>query len=131
MPVDQSDKESLAPFFAHLANGGTVEPASAPSTEGKVGETGIEPYYNTELIEFDKGVLYADGRIDLCKMVTGPRNIRGLMESLKSNSFSKHFLLGNNIVGPTGAKAIASFIDEYPDRMETWYVSLGRTCTLA
>lgn len=73
---------------------------------------GIEPYYNTELIEFEKGVLYADGRIDLCKMVAGPRNIGDLMDSLKPNTFSRHFLLGNNVIGPTGAKAIASFIDE-------------------
>ena len=119
MPVEQSGKESLAPFFAHLANDGTHELAS--STAG--GETGIEPYYNTELIEFEKGVLYADGRIDLCKKVTGPRNIGDLMESLKSNTFSKHFLLGNNIVGPTGAKTIASFIDELPERFETWYLA--------
>lgn len=120
MPVEQSDKDSLAPFFAHLRNGGTHEPTESVSKDGAAG---IEPYYNTELIEFEKGVLYADGRVDLCKMVTGPRNIGDFMESLKPNTFSKHFLLGNNIIGPTGAKAIASFIDEYPDRFETWYLA--------
>ena len=123
MLVEQSDKESLAPFFAHLRNGGTHEPASIALKNGVAGQTGVEPYYSTELIEFQKGVLYADGRIDLCKMVTGPRNIGDLMESLKTNTFSKHFLLGNNIIGPTGAQAIASFIDEYPDRFETWYLA--------
>ena len=119
MPVEQSDKDSLAPFFAHLRNGGTHE----RDQNDVVGESGIEPYYNTELIEFEKGVLYADGRIDLCKMVTGPRNIGDLMESLKSNSFSKHFLLGNNIIGPVGAKAIAEFIEQFPERFETWYLA--------
>jgi Ran GTPase-activating protein (RanGAP) involved in mRNA processing and transport len=56
-------------------------------------------------------------------MVTGPRNIGDLMESLKTNEFSKHFLLGNNIVGPTGAEAIASFIEAFPNRIETWYLA--------
>lgn len=117
MPVDQSDKESLAPFFAHLALDGTHEPASTPVGSAN-GVSGFEPYHETGLIEFEKGVLYADGRIDLCKMVTGPRNIGDLMESLKSNTSSKHFLLGNNITGPTGGKEISRFIDEYPDKFE-------------
>lgn len=120
MPVQVSDKESLAPFFAHLRNKGTSEPSST-SADGYT--TGIEPYYGTELIEFEKGVLYSDGRVDLCKMVTGPRNIDDLMDSLKPNTFSKHFLLGNNIIGPIGAQAIADFIDEYPERFETWYLA--------
>ncbi|KAK3706710.1 hypothetical protein LTR37_012554 [Vermiconidia calcicola] len=120
MPVEQSDRESLAPLFAHLRNDGTHQLTGDSS---QAGSASIEPYYNTELIEFEKGVLYADGRIDLCKMVAGPRNIGDLMESLKLNTFSKHFLLGNNIVGPTGAKAIARFIEEFPDRFETWYLA--------
>ena len=122
MPVEQSDKESLAPFFAHLAGDGTHEPTSAKEGHGGF-TTGAEPYYNTELIEFEKGVLYSDGRIDLCKMGTGPRNIGDLMQSLKGNTFSKHFLLGNNIIGPTGAQAIADFIHEFPKKFETWYLA--------
>ena len=114
-------QESLAPFFAHLRNGGTHEPTSASITDENT--TGVEPYYGVELIEFEKGVLYSDGRIDLCKMVTGPRNIGDLMDSLKPNTFSKHFLLGNNIIGPVGAKAIANFIEDRPDRFETWYLA--------
>ncbi|KAK4549895.1 hypothetical protein LTR36_005196 [Oleoguttula mirabilis] len=122
MPVEMSDPESLKPFFAHLRNGGTHEPSPSSSTDTH-STTSAEPHYETELIEFEKGVLYADGRVDLCKIVTGPRNIGDLMDSLRTNPFSKHFLLGNNIIGPTGAKAIASFIDEYPDRFETWYLA--------
>ena len=45
------------------------------------------------------------------------------MDSLRTNNFTKHFLLGNNIIGPSGAKAIASFIKDYPDRIETWYLA--------
>ncbi|KAK3115712.1 hypothetical protein LTR53_004676 [Teratosphaeriaceae sp. CCFEE 6253] len=121
MPVVVSDEESLAPFFAHLRNGGTHEPSSTSTAHEST--AGIEPFYGVELVEFEKGVLYSDGRVDLCKMVTGPRNIGDLMESLKPNTFSKHFLLGNNIIGPVGAKAIANFVDEYPARFETWYLA--------
>lgn len=48
--------------------------------------------------------------MDLCKVVVGPPHIGALMDSLKSNTFVKHFLLGNNIIGPTGAKHIAHFV---------------------
>lgn len=122
MPVEVSNPESLAPFFAHLRNKGTHQVLDIEKKDHK-GEPGTEPYYDVEFIEFEKGVLYSDGRIDLCKMVTGPHNIGDLMESLKPNDFSKHFLLGNNIIGPTGADAIASFIEEFPNRMETWYLA--------
>ena len=121
MPVEVSDPESLAPFFAHLRNNGTHQVLD--TSADRTGESGAEPYYNVEYIEFEKGVLYSDGRVDLCKMVTGPRNIGDLMESLKSNEHSKHFLLGNNIVGPIGVEAIASFIEDFPNRMETWYLA--------
>ena len=121
MPVEVSNKDSLSPFFAHLRNNGTNEPAS--SSKSNELSIGVEPHYNTELIEFQKGVLYAGRRLDLCKMTTGPQNIGDLMESLCSNTFSRHFLLGNNIIGRTGAKAISSFIDDFPDRFETWYLA--------
>ncbi|KAK4992427.1 hypothetical protein LTR50_001186 [Elasticomyces elasticus] len=116
MPVKISDKESLAPFFAHLRNGGD-DKAAACGKEGK------EPHYGVHLFEFEKGVLYDDHRLDLCKMVVGPRNIGDLMDSLETNEFTQHFLLGNNIIGPTGAKAIARFVDKYPNRMQTWYLA--------
>ena len=119
MPVEVSDKDSLAPFLTHLRDNGRCQPISS----SKVFTTGVEPFYDIDLIEFQRGVLYADGRIDLCKMVTGPRNIGDLMDSLRTSTFSRHFLLGNNIIGPTGAKAIAAFIDDFPHRFETWYLA--------
>lgn len=66
----------------------------------------------------------------------GPPNIANLMRSLESNSFVKHFLLGNNIIGPAGARAISNFVDSYSNRMETWYlagncVDTQSFCTLA
>jgi hypothetical protein len=116
MPVDISNPESLNGFFSHLSDNGTHE-----AIEGAV--VGVEPHYDTEFLEFEKGVIFADGRIDLCKMVTGPTNIAALVASLKTNTFAKHFLLGNNIIGPTGAGEIATFIHEHPNRFETWYLA--------
>ena len=46
------------------------------------------------------------------------------MDSLESNTFVRHFLLGNNIIGPTGATVIASYLSRHPNnQMETWYLA--------
>ncbi|CAK1362602.1 unnamed protein product [Cercospora beticola] len=114
MPVQISDKASLAPFFEYLRGNAT----------GEKPEVAHEPgHEEVELLEFSKGVAYNDGRIDLCKMVTGPPNIGDLMNALRSYASGKHFLLGNNIVGPQGAREIAKFIEERPDQYETWYLA--------
>ncbi|KAF2108020.1 hypothetical protein BDV96DRAFT_588101 [Lophiotrema nucula] len=121
MPVQIAEPETLTPFFEHLRLGGTHETASTiRATEAVEGD---EPYYATKTLEFEKGVLYTDRRMDLCKMVLGPTNIGDLIESLKTNTFVTHFLLGNNIIGPHGAQCIADFLKEYPDRMDTWYLA--------
>lgn len=122
MPVDIAEPETLAPFFEHLALGGNDLIKS--TIQGQKGAISIEePFHHTSAIEFERGVAYSDGRMDLCKMVVGPNNIEALMESLKTNEFITHFLLGNNIIGPHGAKCIASFLKEFPNRMDTWYLA--------
>ncbi|RHZ46501.1 uncharacterized protein CDV56_104329 [Aspergillus thermomutatus] len=120
MPVEISDAKSLAPFFNHLKHGGSYEIASDAAVQS---QQASEPYYNVPTLEFDKGVLYEDGRMDLCKMALGPPHISTLMHSLRSNTFVRHFLLGNNIIGPSGAQAIADFVQEFPDRIDTWYLA--------
>ena len=45
------------------------------------------------------------------------------MTSLDSNTFVRHFLLGNNMIGPVGARLISEFVFAHPDRMETWYLA--------
>lgn len=122
MPVKIAEKDDLTPFFEHLALGGTEEASSTV----RAAEDAInieEPYYSVSSLEFEKGVLYADRRMDLCKMVVGPTHIGALLESLKTNDFVSHFLLGNNIIGPHGARCIADFLKEFPDRMDTWYLA--------
>jgi hypothetical protein len=121
MPVEISDSDSLSPFFQHLALGGSDEKTS--TAIGAEGNNDMEPFYGTNTLEFEKGVVYSDHRMDLCKMALGPDNISALMESLKPNEFITHFLLGNNIIGPHGARCIAQFLGEYPNRMETWYLA--------
>ena len=53
--------------------------------------------------------------------VLGPPDIAQLMMSLESNTFVRHFLLGNNTIGPVGTRLISEFMLAHPDRMETWY----------
>ncbi|ORY19045.1 hypothetical protein BCR34DRAFT_472681 [Clohesyomyces aquaticus] len=122
MPVKIAEPEALEPFFEHLRLGGSNVRSSTAQGSENATET-EEPYYGTKTLEFQKGVLYSDRRMDLCKMVLGPPNIGALLESLKSNEFVTHFLLGNNLIGPHGAKCIADFVHEYPNRMETWYLA--------
>lgn len=55
--------------------------------------------------------------------VLGPPNIAKLMENLKKNTFIRHFLLGNNMIGPVGARLIAEFVHQHPDNIETWYLA--------
>lgn len=121
MPVEVSNAEDLEPLFNHLkCDGNSHWNSDTLFYKAKVIE---EPVYRTQALEFPKGVVYEDGRMDLCKMVVGPKHIDHLIESLRMNMFVKHFLLGNNIIGPHGAKSIAAFIQDFPNRIDTWYLA--------
>ncbi|KAF9119015.1 hypothetical protein BGW39_000688 [Mortierella sp. 14UC] len=123
MPVQVAEEEHLAPFFAHLNRNGTYLLDEDDKDAVELDNGKGEPYYGVKGVEFRKGVVYEDGRMDLCKMVVGPDHIWRLMDSLRPNEFVRHFLLGNNIIGPSGVQAIVNFIDELPNRMETWYLA--------
>ncbi|KAF3938943.1 hypothetical protein ABW19_dt0201771 [Dactylella cylindrospora] len=134
MPVEIAPYSDLEPFFTHLMkdmSAGEFQASfdeekkireEAQARPDKDFEPGYEPYYKTEFLEFKRGVVYSDRRMDLCKMVVGP-SIAQLMESLESNTFIEHFLLGNNIIGPDGAHAIAKFLEKRPNAMRTWYLA--------
>ncbi len=62
MPVSISDSESLTQTFQHLSLGGGL----TPTFDAHV-STSNEPYYGVEQLEFEKGIVYKDGRLDLCK----------------------------------------------------------------
>lgn len=128
MPVQICEREALRPFFNHLASDGSDKPVSCSESplrglDGSYPREGSEANYATHMLEFPRGVLYEDGRMDLCKIVLGPHHIGELMDSLRTNTFVKHFLFGNNIIGPHGAKCIAEFIRDFPNHMETWYLA--------
>ncbi|KAF6233284.1 hypothetical protein HO173_008575 [Letharia columbiana] len=109
MPVTISDEESLAAFFNHLSVGDshdTLIPVLVASPRS--------------LRSSPQKVLF--GRLTFARVLVPP-NISQLMISLESNNFIRHFLLGNNMIGPVGARLISDFVLAHPDRMETWYLA--------
>ncbi|KAK7064531.1 RNI-like protein [Favolaschia claudopus] len=84
---------------------------------------GHEIKWNTPMVEFKRGVVYDDGRLDLCKMVVGPTHIEKLLDALERNTVITRFLLGNNVMSTTGARRIARFIEDHPNRIDTWYIA--------
>lgn len=118
MPVKIGSKEDFAPIFGFLAQDKLIH-----QEDVEVGTRGYELLWGNPTLEFDRGIVYEDGRLDLCKMVVGPTHIGKLMESLENNHKIRHFLLGNNAISTTGAKNIAEFIHKHPNRMETWYLA--------
>ena len=85
-------------------------------------------YVERGLQSFKRGTMYDDGRIDLCKQVVGPDHIGSLMDSIQNNEYVYHFLLGNNIIGYEGAKAIAEYIEkknhsDKKSKIVTWYLA--------
>jgi Ran GTPase-activating protein (RanGAP) involved in mRNA processing and transport len=103
MPVDIAPSEELQPFFEFL---------------------NLNTQLNTSYQQFKRGTFFSDGRMDLCKQVVGPTWIGELMKSLKNNTQIRHFLLGNNITGLEGGKAIYSFLtSEHMPHIETWYLA--------
>lgn len=125
MPVTIPPEEEFRPVFDFLKR--NEDPHSYIC--GQQAADGITPgeelNWGTPMIEFHRGIIYEDGRLDLCKMVTGPNHITPLMDSLESNTHISQFLLGNNVISGTGADRIAKFIAKYPERIETWYLAGG------
>jgi hypothetical protein len=62
VPVNISSLDALAPFFRFLSQNGDE------TAEEQVWTVGSEPKYSTSMQSFQKGVQFADGRMDLCKM---------------------------------------------------------------
>ncbi|KAN0098865.1 RNI-like protein [Hyaloscypha variabilis] len=124
MPVEIGKAEDFAPIFGFLAHDSFKDGNFAGFKPNFDFLRRNEEYTgNVPLLEFPRGIIYEDGRLDLCKKVVGPTHIGKLMESLELNHEIRHFLLGNNAISTTGAKRIAEFIQKYPNRMETWYLA--------
>lgn len=108
MKVDIAPLEELEPFLKHLAENGIMYAPDKPM----------------EHLEFTRGALYPDGRMDLCKQVVGPTWIGALMNALKTNTQIKHFLLGNNITNLEGGRAIGEYLAApHSNKIKTWYLA--------
>ncbi len=109
MPVEISSYEELEEFFKFLDSNGEVV----------VNDFGTDP-----CMKFNRGAIYQDKRMDLCKQVVGPTWIGQLMKSLKYNDKVEHFLLGNNIIGEEGGRAICEFLlCPHIPKIKTWYIA--------
>jgi Ran GTPase-activating protein (RanGAP) involved in mRNA processing and transport len=109
MDVEVAPYEELEPFFKFLDSN------SVPIDND---------WENEACMKFVRGALYQNKRLDLCKQVVGPDWIEILMNSLVNNTQIEHFLLGNNIIGTVGAKAIGKFLlNEHKPKIKTWYIA--------
>ena len=115
MPVEVSPLEELNDFFEFLKSNQSIELNNHLNPQ----TSRLEP-----CMVFNRGALYEDKRMDLCKQVVGAKWIGNLMDSLKPNDKVEHFLLGNNIIGPVGGKAIKDFLQsEHKSHIKTWYIA--------
>ncbi|MCB9640782.1 MAG: DUF924 family protein [Myxococcales bacterium] len=76
-----------------------------------------------EMLQFTRGTLLPDGRLDLCKQVVGPEGIGPLLGAMQHSSRVKRLLLGNNIVGDGGARQIAEYIRSGRSQLDCWYIA--------
>lgn len=103
MPAEVSNIDDFTPFLNHLY---------------------LNEKLNVQQLEFQRGVIYIDGRVDLCKQVFPGDQFDKLMNSLKNNTFINHFLLGNNIVGLDGAISIANYLNnDHKNILQTLYLA--------
>ncbi|KAF1989206.1 RNI-like protein, partial [Aulographum hederae CBS 113979] len=130
MPVDIGAELDFNDVFSYLKEDPPYDwkkPSAGPNIQSTLqgfnAEGGEEPTYSTPVVEFKRGFVYEDGRLDLCKQVVGPDHIDSLMDSLDNNLTIRHFLLGNNVITGHGARRIARFIHEHQTQMETWYLA--------
>ncbi|VBB18910.1 leucine-rich repeat protein [Yasminevirus sp. GU-2018] len=72
-------------------------------------------------VEFPKGTVYKDGRLDLCMQGISVTTLNRLLKALRNNTHIKHVLLGNNSFGDEGAELIADFMRE-KNQITTWYI---------
>lgn len=112
----------IAPLLQHLEKGGDAKPSSTTAGTTVLDHGAGESQTGVKGLEFPRGILLEDGRLDLYK--TGmAAYIEPLMRSLRGNTFVRHLQLGNNALGRPGCLAIAKYIQGLPDGIESWYLA--------
>lgn len=92
------DPAELGPLLAHLARG--------TAAEGR--------------LDFPRGVLLPDGRLDLCKQRVGPAGVAAVTAAMRNHPQVRHLLLGADGLGDAGAHAVAGLVRD--GRLETVYL---------
>lgn len=105
MPVEESPLSELEPVIAALASGSA-------------------DFGDADMVEYTRGVIFRDGRLDLCKQVLGRSHIEKVIDAMRGNQAVKHFLLGNNISGMPCAEAVARhLVEDRSPHIQTWYLA--------
>ena len=86
-------------------------------------------------IEFSRGTMLPDGRLDLCKQDLGPDGCFRVTEAIKSNCHVKSLLLGTDGIGDVGANSVAEMLRQN-ESLEIVYlgcnsISSKGACSLA
>ncbi|PRP89727.1 leucine-rich repeat, ribonuclease inhibitor subtype [Planoprotostelium fungivorum] len=108
VPVVPSTAEALQPLLRHLETHKTAAEEQQAFTKGTI------------LVHKDLRVL------DLCKQVVGPQGIEPLLDALIHARPITSLLIGNNITGTTGARAISRYISDSNSQITTWYIAGNR-----
>jgi len=114
-PVVPCSLNQLQPLLTHIDAGKTKGGGDDDDGGGKARPP--------PMMQFPRGTIMADGRLDLCKQVVGPQGISPLLTSLIGSKGITRLLLGNNIVGNGGAEAIAAAICNPSCPLTTWYIA--------
>ncbi len=109
MPVTVAPLTELAPMFQYLA-----------STENDNDEA--------RELQFVRGKIFADGRMDMCKQVVGSEHIAALCDAVAASPGRvKHFLLGNNVCCQQNpmdaARALGRLMSDDSLPIQTWYLA--------
>ena len=106
-----------------------LRPQPMPTEIGMIGDfepiieylkANIEPSHET--IEFKRGCVHSDGRLDLCEQGVG-HHMPALTRALIKNDFIHHLLIGNDVVGKVGVDAIADCL--LTKQLRTLYLAGG------
>src|SRR4028118_1090003 len=66
----------------------------------------------TEPVQFTRGTLLPDGRLDLCKQGVGAAGCRRLTQALAQNTTVSAWLLGTDGIGDVGAQDVAQLLGQ-------------------
>jgi hypothetical protein len=107
-------------------NNGSIEPLIKYLSDHHIFENILDSdKINSDKIDFEKGTIYSDGRIDLCFQNINTDELRKILQALtyhhEKNGFIQHILLGNNVFDSEGIKLIGEFMN-ICTHIKTWYL---------